>query len=183
MADTLRLEHARRNRDGWVTVASYSQAAMAHVARLQLDAADIPSYIDNEFTAMTLCHILPAVGFVLVKVPEQFAEEAIEVLRNEDPELYDQDSDDEYDYEDDDAIVCSKVARCPQCHSTDTEPLSWGWRIGQSMVILLLAGSLTVQWPVLLLCTFAYVAYFIWSKPSHRCLRCRHRFTALRIAQ
>ena len=185
MSDAEMLEYDKNRSGKWVTVASFSHAGMANVAKLQLDAEEIPNYIDNEHSATMLWYIQPAVGGVRVKVPEEYEEEALEVLRNEDPDEEDQDDDDD-DAADDEAqyadqgynqLRYSSVTRCPKCHSTDTEPLSWSWRVVQTVVVLLL-GAFALGHVYLLVLLIAYAAYFLYSKPSHRCFRCRHRFNA-----
>ena len=184
MPDPEIIEYEReRSRRKWVTVASFSSAGMANVAKLQLDTEEIPNYIDNELPASMLWHIQPAIGGVRLKVPEEYKEEALAVLRNEDPDEADQDSDDdeadEAEYVDQgyNQLRYASVTRCPKCHSDRTEVLSWGWRIVQTMVILIL-GGFTLGHPVLLVLFIAYATYFLTSKPSHRCLNCYHRFNA-----
>ena len=181
MAGEQPLEYGHERTRKWVTVASFSNSAMANVAKLQLDAEEIPNYLDNEHSATMLWHIQPAVGGVRVKVPEEFEDQALEILRNEDPDPEDQDQDDEYDYDDDQSIAYANVTRCPKCHSTDTEPLSWGWRLVQAAVVLVI-GMMAAFHPWVVAGVVAYVIYFLWTKPSHRCFRCRHRFNATATA-
>jgi hypothetical protein len=178
MADAEPLNYGHESPRKWVTVASFSHAAMANVAKLQLDAEDIPNYIDNEHSATMLWYIQPAVGGVRIKVPEEFEEQAREVLRDEDPDPEEQDEE-SYELREGE-IAYANTTRCPKCHSTDTEPLSWGLRIVQSMVILCI-GAFAIFHPFILVALGVYLAWFIYSKPSHRCLRCRHRFNAAAV--
>ena len=53
---------------------------MAHVAKLQLEDAGIPCYLDNEHTGTMLWHAQPAVGGIELRVPAPFLEQAREAL-------------------------------------------------------------------------------------------------------
>jgi hypothetical protein len=157
-----------------VTVAAFANAESANLARLHLESEQIPCCLDNENTAITLWYIQPAVGGIKLQVPEEFADEARELLRDTIP----QDVVDNAQALDEPAEPESsaEVIVCPTCHSTDTERLSWGYRVMQAIVIVLLSVSLTVVHPWLLLVGVGYAAYFLLTKPSYRCLRCRKRW-------
>lgn len=172
-----------RSRRTWVTVASFSIAGMANIAKLQLDSEEIPNFIDNELPASTLWHLQPAIGGMRLKVPEEYEEEAMAVLRNEDPDEADQDGEDddadESEYADQgyNQLRYASPTRCPKCHADNAEIVSWPWRIVQTMVILFL-GVFTLAHVLVLVLLVAYATYFLFSKPNHRCLSCYHRFNA-----
>ena len=158
----------------WITVTSFPDPGTAHVAKLQLDDAEIPNYLDNEYSASTLWHIQPAVGNIRLRVPAEHIDVAREVLQRQPP------PDIEAEPSNDEAggmLTYASVARCPKCQSVDTELLSWRDRIVQSLVIVAI-GAFAAFHPVFLLAVIAYAIYFLVTKPDRRCQRCLHRFSA-----
>ncbi|MDR2188303.1 MAG: DUF2007 domain-containing protein [Azonexus sp.] len=63
-----------------VTIATFSFPHEAHVAKAQLDAFGIPSFIANEHTINMQWLFSNAMGGVLLQVPEEFAVQAQELL-------------------------------------------------------------------------------------------------------
>ncbi len=184
----------------WTTVTTFADAGTANVAKLRLERAEIPCYLDDENTAMTLWHVQPAIGGIKLKVPEQYVEEARRALdrRLQDaqdgddvidsgklpdqeapddaeqgaPDEVDQDlTDPDYDDEDVEGV-------CPSCHSEDVTPFSWRRRIGQALVVLLLLAPLAVFGVMFLTISLVAVIYTLITKPDFRCTRCGKRWTA-----
>jgi hypothetical protein len=160
----------------WTRIASFADAGSAHVARLQLDAEDIPTYLDNENTAMMLWHIQPAVGGVRLCVPERCADQARSILHQASREEEQAKGDDEGLDDASSHLAYASLHRCPKCHSTETEELTWRRRIVQTVVVLVL-GMFLVGHPVGMALVVGYAIYFLATKPERCCDRCRHRWT------
>jgi hypothetical protein len=196
-------EHAAEpgNRPGklrgkWVTMRTFSTAEAAHLVKLRLDRAGIPSYIDNENTGMTLWYALPAIGGIKLRVPAPFEQQAKEVLESggrPDDEDADEGNDngndevvglDEFAKETDDEQAIEEEAHdgisdhaCPACHSGDIARFSWARRIGQAFLVLSLS-ALWIFHPVLLALSAGGAIYLLITKPDYRCLRCGKRWIA-----
>jgi hypothetical protein len=63
-----------------ITIATFSFPHEAHLAKAQLDAMDIPSFIADEHTINMLWTFSNAMGNVRLQVPEAFAAQALEAL-------------------------------------------------------------------------------------------------------
>jgi hypothetical protein len=181
-------------RGKWVTIRTFGNAEQAHLVKLQLDDAGIPSYIDNENTGTTLWYAQPAIGGIRLRVPapfEQQAKDALEAGRQGDDdedeederefpdetdedELYDADEEDDYGEATDQA--------CPVCHSSDITPFTWGRRVGQAILVLCLGAGLGIVHPLLLASTLVAAIYLLLTKPDYRCLRCGKRWVVGREA-
>ena len=160
----------------WMRIASFGDAETAHVARLQLDAEDIPNFLDNENVATLLWYMQPAVGGVYLCVPEQWADQARSILESASPQDEPVESGDAGRGEPSTQLAYASLHRCPQCQSTKTEELTWWRRVAQTMVILWI-GSQVVFHPVSLLLGTGYAMYFLATKPARWCYLCRHRWT------
>src|SRR5829696_3420118 len=62
----------------WVTIASFTNPAEAHVARIKLDSEDIPSVILDENMGVAAWHYSIATGGIKLQVPEPEARRATE---------------------------------------------------------------------------------------------------------
>ena len=172
-------------RGKWVTVRTFSTAEQAHLVKLVLDRAGIPSYIDNENTGTTLWYAQPAIGGIKLRVPEPFEKQAQEVLEanryvdDEEeeepdiPDLIDKDKDEPEEEEFDDA----SAEACPACHSTGVVRFTWARRIGQALLVLCLS-ALWIFHPLLVPLVVGGAIYLLITKPDYRCLRCGKRWIA-----
>jgi hypothetical protein len=98
-----------------VTIASYSFPLDAHISKSRLDSEDIPSFIADEHTIAMQWMYSNAMGGVRLQVPEEYVEQALEVLAED----RSQDLIDEQGYD-------SEI--CPVCGSTDVEFYQFGKR-------------------------------------------------------
>lgn len=174
-------------RGKWVTVRTFSTAEQAHLVKLVLDRAGIPSYIDNENTGTTLWYAQPAIGGIKLRVPEPFQKQAEEVLEangplddeeEEEPEVPDL-IDKDKDQPEEDEFEDASGQACPACHSTSVVPFSWTRRIGQALLVLSLS-ALWIFHPLLVPLTVGGAIYLLITKPDYRCLRCGKRWVASR---
>lgn len=186
---------AKKLRGQWVTVQTFKSSEQAHLVKLRLDRAGIPSYIDGDNAASSLWHLQPALGWIKLRVPVPFEQQAKDVLQSHGP-LADEEEDDGEDegpetsdeadhpeqfgdeeyYEDDQDDELSGQT-CPACHSGDIARFSWIRRIGQALLVL----SLSVLWifhPLLVPLTVGGAIYLLITKPDFRCLRCGKRWIA-----
>ena len=182
-------------RGKWVTVRTFSTSEHAHLVKLVLDRAGIPSYIDSERTGDFMGHLV--VGGIKLRVPapfEQQAKEALETGGRSDGQDAREDEDDE-----DEAVGLDEFAKetdeeraleeelnremsgqaCPACHSTDIARFSWVRRLGQALLVLSLS-ALWIIHPLLLPLTVGAAIYLLITKPDYRCLRCGKRWIARR---
>lgn len=88
--DRVQLDYARH--DKWVVVRSYGDAPSAHLARMQLERAGIPSYIENENVCQMLWYVQPTVG-VQVRVQQECLADAQSVLDTPTPDMGDEEDD------------------------------------------------------------------------------------------
>ena len=110
-----------------VTVASYLNPALAQLARIRLESADIPAFLANEHLIGVQWVYGTAVGGVELRVTEDDAERALAVLTEEEPEAPR-------------AMVMAAEEElppeatldwsrpepvCPQCGGTDIQPGIW----------------------------------------------------------
>ena len=160
----------------WMRIASFGDADTAHVARLQLDAEDIPNYLDNENVATLLWYMQPAVGGVYLCVPQEFADQARSLLHPASQEDEQVESDDAAPDDTSTHLAYASLHRCPKCQSTDTEEITWWRRIMQTAMIVSIGVFLVVS-PVGMLLITGYAVYFLATKPARCCGRCRHRWT------
>lgn len=96
-----------------VTVGSYSFPHEAHLARAKLESVGIPAFVADEYTINMQWLYSQALGGVKVQVPEQFAEEAQELL------------------EGDLALqpIERELTNCPECGVNEFEYLVCGKRV------------------------------------------------------
>lgn len=78
-------------------------------------------------------------------------------------------ADDPYDGE-------SDLVACPKCHSDDSAPISWAYRLAQSGAVFILGSSLLLVEPALVLIAALAALLFLVAKPRYRCIRCGHRW-------
>jgi hypothetical protein len=117
-----------------VTIATFSFSHEAHLAKMQLDAMGIPSFIADENTVNMNWMYSNAIGGVRLQVPEAFAAQAQEALSEPveiipTPEL-------EIDPELESAV-------CPYCGGILGQPYTAGKRI--AFITLLF---LKLPWPI-----------------------------------
>jgi len=67
----------------WIVVQSFSFPYEAQIAKTQLEAAEIPAFIENEHTINMDWLYSNALGGVRILVPESYAEEAKALLAQE----------------------------------------------------------------------------------------------------
>ncbi len=96
-----------------VTVGSYSFPHEAHLARAKLEAEGIPAFVADEHTINMQWLYSQALGGVKVQVPEQFAEQARELLEED---LAQQ-------------PVEHELTTCPECGVAEFEYLVHGKRV------------------------------------------------------
>ncbi|MFP4382187.1 MAG: hypothetical protein ACLFUS_16925 [Candidatus Sumerlaeia bacterium] len=101
-------------------IASFTQPMEAHMARIQLDAEDIPSYIADENLATIQPLYSDAIGGVKLFVPRSHARRAAEILGVPDQTLND-----------------TRIKVCDQCGSRNI-------RSHPSPILLLVFGLLTL---------------------------------------
>ncbi|SMN11222.1 hypothetical protein SPBRAN_1462 [uncultured Candidatus Thioglobus sp.] len=70
-----------------VTIASFSFAHEAHIARAKLESEGIPAVLADEFTINMQWLYSNALGGVKVQVPPSCVERAIEILSRDDSDL------------------------------------------------------------------------------------------------
>lgn len=73
--------------EAWVTVATFSVSAAAHLARLKLEGEGVPCVIVDEHVISTNWLLSPAVGGIKLQVPKGWLERARAVLGEESPEV------------------------------------------------------------------------------------------------
>ncbi|MDR2214292.1 MAG: DUF2007 domain-containing protein [Nevskiaceae bacterium] len=100
-----------------VTVATYSFPHEAHIAKGQLEAVDIPAFVADEHTINMQWLYSNAMGGVRLQVPEEFAAQAIEVLKE--PVEMEHIPDSEFGPEPESAV-------CPHCGGELGEPYMAG---------------------------------------------------------
>jgi len=110
------------------TVKSYTIAMHAYIAKGRLEAEGIPAYIADEHFVTLNWTISLAIGGVRVQVPLAYIEQAQQVISNLEQGEYE--TLDMHESLDDDLI------QCPKCHSHETKPVDWLWKL--SLVILIL---------------------------------------------
>jgi hypothetical protein len=140
----------------WVTVATFWQSTLAHIARLKLESEDIDCMIIDENVVATDWLYASAVGGIKLQVPEVDAELAREILRSAHPEPADE------------------IERCPECDSEDVTrerfTSSWSFLLAIGVGVLLLFVQpligLVVLLPPLLLALDSH----------HLCEKCGHRW-------
>jgi hypothetical protein len=67
----------------WITIATFSMAAEAHLARLKLENEGVACVIVDEHLISTNWLLSPAIGGIKLQVPEELAGQAREVLGTE----------------------------------------------------------------------------------------------------
>jgi hypothetical protein len=114
----------------WVTVASFWSAEQAHLARLKVEADEIPVVLDNENLVSMNWLWANAVGGVRLRVPEEDASRARRILDPSSPSAPPAPSDADAGAED-------HRERCPSCGCGDVRPLRFSrWAVFGSMLIL-----------------------------------------------
>lgn len=108
-----------------VTIATYSFAHEAHIARARLEAEEIPVFIADEYTITMQWLYANALGGIRLQVPRPFAETAKAIIEQD----YSQLLEDE---------MGSDETACPQCGSTEVEPYTQGKR--SAFMVFLLVG-------------------------------------------
>jgi len=106
-----------------VTVSSHSLPYEAHLDRGRLESEGIPAFVADEHTINMQWLYSNALGGVRVQVPEQFAEQALEILRG--PAEGESVVEDRGDF-----------PACPVCGSDDTEYR----RLGKRLAFLVFLG-------------------------------------------
>lgn len=97
-----------------ITIATYSFAHEAHIAKANLDAAGIPAFIFDEHTINMQWFYSNALGGVRLKVPAQYVETAQAILAEDFSYLLE----DEFDAE--------VELKCSKCGSKDVRPFTKG---------------------------------------------------------
>ena len=110
-----------------ITVATFSFPHEAHIAKLKLDAKEIPAFVADEHTINMQWLYSSAIGGGKLQVPEPFAEQAIQALAEDFSDLLE--SDDENDREE---------PRCPACGSQKMTPYIRGKK--PAFLVFLLLG-------------------------------------------
>jgi hypothetical protein len=113
------------------TIAAYTFPYEAQIARAKLDSEGIPAFVADEQTINMQWLYSNALGGVRLQVPEQFAQQALDILAE--------------DYSEDlaaekgiDSVMCS------QCGSSETEP----YQIGKRWAFLVFLGLDFPLYPV-----------------------------------
>ncbi len=70
-----------------ITVASFSFPHEAHIARAKLDSEGIPATLADEYTIGMQWLYSNALGGVKVQVPEPYAQQAVEILAQDNSDL------------------------------------------------------------------------------------------------
>jgi hypothetical protein len=104
-------------RAGVVTVASYTDAVQAHLARGRLEAEGIPATLAHEHHVWADWMMSNALGGVKVQVPVTYRERAQEILGRHDRGEYEL------------PIPESDIQHCPKCGSTTIEEDKTTWKI------------------------------------------------------
>lgn len=110
-----------------ITVATFSFPHEAHIAKLKLDAKEIPAFVADEHTINMQWLYSSAIGGVKLQVPAPFVEQAIQALAEDFSDLLE--SDDEDDREE---------PRCPACGSQALTPYIRGKK--PAFLVFLLLG-------------------------------------------
>lgn len=158
------IDYARGGRPEWVTVASYDEAGMAHLALQQLQEQDIPCSLDNENVA-SLLYATPALGGVRVRVLREDEDEAREILGTAiDQPLEHEAKGQEADLEEDGCLYCIKGS---------IEVYSWRRRVLQTIALGIVLSALPyIMLPLPLLLATGICVYYLLSKPQFRCASC-----------
>ena len=106
-----------KRRASIVTVASYTDAVQAHLARGRLDAEGIPATVAHEHHIWANWMLSNALGGVKIQVPFSFRERAHEILGRHDRGEYE--------------LPTSEADRehCPNCGSTIIKENKTTWKI------------------------------------------------------
>jgi hypothetical protein len=159
----------QRSKRQWTAVASFGHSSSAELARQRLEEEEIPCVVDNDSTGQ----YLNALGGIKIRVPDDYVEEARQVLAENVEGTPDEVETEDHAPELDDEHSFA----CPKCHSTDTTRFSWKLRIVQASAMLFLSGGLFVVHPTVAAVGLVLAAYFLMTKPDFRCTRCGHRWS------
>ncbi|EXB46687.1 DUF2007 domain-containing protein [Acinetobacter sp. 1000160] len=107
----------------WVVAETYSFPYEAQIAKTQLEAASIPTRIENEHTINMDWLYSNALGGVRLLVPDRYLEQAQALLAQD----FSQELEQEFGLSE----------RCPQCGSTDIKPYTEGKRPAYLVFLLL----------------------------------------------
>ena len=110
--------------DGYVTIANYLTPLDAEVARLKLDAHEIPVYLADVHTASMSIFQGAAVG-VRLQVPADLVEQARAIL-DAAPDQDTEDREPECDEPEAEIDFSERLERCPQCNSQKVQRQSEG---------------------------------------------------------
>ncbi len=151
--------------DNYVTIGRYQTPMEAELAKMTLEAAEIPVFLVDSMAAGMLCH-LPSVGRVRLQVHEEHADRAKEILEAE-PIMVEEDIEaGGFPEENREPVTVSSqhLSKCPGCGSDRIE-------VSQSLFRALFG---------LLFGIFVETPSTPHEGPTKnwRCLRCGHRWLA-----
>jgi hypothetical protein len=148
----------------WVTVATFWQSTEAHIARLKLESEEIDCVLIDENLVATDWLYANAVGGIKLRVPEEDAARARQILSERPPAIAL-----EADEIRDEADRAETILVCPECGSSRVDrPLMIRRNIWAMAAMMLMATTILIfALPVLL------VVYFVWLRPYH-CQACDH---------
>jgi hypothetical protein len=160
-------EYDDREPIGWVTVAAFfDDPVFAHLARIRLHAREIPCFVADEYIAGTAWHYALATGGTKVRVPREYAAEAVAVLAEPpDPAFAP-------------ALTSSEATRwlCPRCGSDDTSAGLWTARRIFGLIMVGFLGLSVNPIAGAVLPVFALVA--VMTSHRRRCRQCAMEFDA-----
>lgn len=153
-----------------ITVASFNEPTMAHVAQIQLEAEGIESYLDNENVVGMFWHYGNALGGVKVQVREGDAEAAQLILQgpqtNEGGEV---------------AESSDEIAmQCPHCDSTDVVKEKSCWHMSVLIILVALVLMMLIAGTIWLIVIF--MGIWMLQRKRWRCDACGHRWKARKRA-
>lgn len=133
-----------------VTIAPYRDVPTAGLVQSKLEGAGIPCFLDDEFTIGVNWLYSNALGGVKLKVPREYAEEALALLAS-----------DAESPAPEEASELPPASACPACGATEIETVNCT-RKSELLTIFL-------SWVLL------SVPFFFNSK-RYRCIKCGHRW-------
>lgn len=184
----------------WIRIAAYSDVVSAHMARLRLEAEDIPCVLEDENIGVTMWYAAPVLGGIKLRVPADQAELARTLLDNAavaQPEVPDDSvlAEATIDDEEPGSVELAAAAgepeelsttasgQCPRCQEP-AERYPWSRRISLAMLVLIPAtvGAIGVD-PLFAVAGAGVLVYLLATKPEHRCAQCGHNWSRHDLAE
>lgn len=168
----------------WVKIAAFNDAVAANIARLKLEAEDIPCVLEDENVGVAMLYAAPALGGIGLRVPKEYADSAIALLE-ETPDDPSRDSSPtaaqmaeaeamppELSGDEEEEPPARPAENCPGCGQRG-EVYLWRRRLVLALLSLgvgtIAAAALS---PIFGMLTAIVVLYMLLTKPQYLCPKC-----------